>query len=222
MKILVVEDDVKVARFIARVLGEEGYVTDLCGNGADAVKQAESGLYDLVILDWMLPDLDGLAVCRALRAAGSSVPIIMLTARGELRERVLGLETGADDYLVKPFEIDELLARIQAVLRRTAGYGKIELGALEIDRLQRRVRLGGQDLDVTAREYALLLCLASQPDRAVTRSELLTQVWSMKFDPGSNLVDVHISRLRDKLGAWAWMIDTVRGKGYRLRVSQES
>lgn len=217
MKVLIVEDDEKVARFIARVLGEEGFVTDLCVSGTDAVRQASAVTYDVVLLDWMLPDLDGLAVCRELRRCGTVTPIIMLTARGEVRERILGLEAGADDYVVKPFEIDELLARIQAVLRRTHGFGRMQLGALEIDRLQRRVTLGARTLDLTAREYTLLLFLAHQADRVVARSELLSQVWSTQFDPGSNLVDVHISRLRDKLGEHAWMIDTVRGKGYRLR-----
>lgn len=217
MKVLIVEDDEKVARFIARVLGEEGFVTDLCVSGIDAVRQASAVTYDVVLLDWMLPDLDGLAVCRELRRSGTVSPIIMLTARGEVRERVLGLEAGADDYVVKPFEIDELLARIQAVLRRTHGFGRMQLGALEIDRLQRRVTVAGRTLDLTAREYTVLLFLAHQADRVVARSELLSQVWSTQFDPGSNLVDVHISRLRDKLGEHAWMIDTVRGKGYRLR-----
>lgn len=220
MKALIVEDDAKVARFIARVLGEEGFTTDLCTSGADAVQQASAVTYDIILLDWMLPDLDGLAVCRELRRGGGVAPIIMLTARGEVRERVLGLEAGADDYVVKPFEIDELLARVQALLRRTHGFGRLKVGPLEIDRLQRRVAVDGAALDLTAREYALLLFLAHQPGRAVARSELLAHVWTTQFDPGSNLVDVHISRLRDKLGEHAWMIDTVRGKGYRLRTER--
>lgn len=217
MKALIVEDDAKVARFIARVLGEEGYVADLCDRGEDALRQAQAIDYDVILLDWMLPDRDGLAVCRELRRGGSVAPIIMLTARGEVRERVLGLEAGADDYIVKPFEVDELLARIQALIRRTHGFGQMHLGDLEIDRLRRLVSLAGRTLDLTAREYALLLCLAQHEGRPVARSELLTQVWATQFDPGSNLVDVQVSRLRDKLGAHAWMIDTVRGKGYRLR-----
>jgi DNA-binding response OmpR family regulator len=216
MKVLIVEDDEKVALFLARMLGEEGFVTDLCASGADALRLASAVTYDAILLDWMLPDRDGLTVCRELRRAGATTPIIMLTARGEVRERVLGLETGADDYVVKPFEIDELLARLQAVLRRTYGFGRLEIGELAIDRLQRRVRVADRDLELTEREYALLLFLAHQTDRVATRSELLSHVWSTKFDPGSNLVDVHISRLRDKLGDHAWMIDTVRGKGYRL------
>jgi DNA-binding response OmpR family regulator len=219
MKVLIVEDDRKVARFIARVLAEEGFVTDLCVNGADAVRQAAAVAYDVILLDWMLPDLDGLAACRELRLVGVAAPIIMLTARGEVRERVLGLEAGADDYVVKPFEIDELLARIQAVLRRTQGFGRMQVGALEIDRLHRRVTRDGQPLDLTTREYMLLLALAHRCEHVVSRSELLSQVWSTHFDRGSNLVEVHVSRLRDKLGEHAWMIDTVRGKGYRLRQS---
>ena len=217
MKVLIVEDDEKIARFVARVLAEEGFITDLCGTGTQAVHQAVSVDYDVILLDWMLPEMDGLTVCRELRRLGITAPILMLTARGELRERVLGLESGADDFIVKPFEIEELLARIQAVLRRTHGFGRMQCGDLDIDRLQRRVHLAGRPLDLTAREYALLVFLARQADQVVARSELLAQVWSTQFDTGSNLVDVHISRLRDKLGAHAWMIDTVRGKGYRLR-----
>ncbi|MDC0673466.1 response regulator transcription factor [Nannocystis radixulma] len=217
MKALIVEDDVKVALFISRVLSEEGWVTDQCTHGLDAVRQARSVEYDIILLDWMLPDIDGLAVCRELRRAGSVAPIIMLTARGEVSERVLGLEAGADDYMVKPFEIDELLARIGALLRRTQGFGRLVVGVLEIDRLRRVVTLESKPVDLTGREYALLLCLASQEGRVVARSELLAQVWATHFDPGSNLIDVQISRLRDKLGDHAWMIDTVRGKGYRLR-----
>lgn len=217
MKALIVEDDVKVARFVARVLGEEGFVADVCSRGADAVQQARAVDYDVILLDWMLPDLDGLEVCRELRRGGSVAPIIMLTARGEVRERVLGLAAGADDYVVKPFEIDELLARIQALLRRTQGFGRLQVGALEFDRMRRAVTLAGRPLDLTAREYALLLLLAHHEGRPVGRSEMLAQVWSTSFDPGSNLVDVQISRLRDKLGEHAWMIDTVRGRGYRLR-----
>ena len=217
MKVLIVEDDDKVASFLARMLTEEGYIPDLCINGADALRQAQAVQYDAILLDWMLPDKDGLAVCRELRSAGSVTPILMLTARGQVRERVLGLESGADDYIVKPFEIDELLARLQAVIRRTHGFGRLSLGPLELDRMQHVATIAGRAVDLTTKEYALLLYLASRPDRVATRSELLSHVWSTRFDTGSNLVEVHISRLRDKLGAHAWMIDTVRGKGYRMR-----
>jgi DNA-binding response OmpR family regulator len=216
VRVLVVEDDQKLARFLERVLVEEGYAVDRCASGADAVAHVRASAYDLVLLDWMIPDLDGIQVCRQLRRSGSSVPILMLTARDQVGERVLGLDAGADDYLVKPFEIEELLARIHALLRRSAGHAQLRLGALRIDRTGRRAVLDDRPLDLTSREFALLLHLAHRSDRVVTRSELLTSVWSIKFDPESNVVEVHMSRLRDKLGKHAWMIETVRGRGYRL------
>ncbi len=216
-----VEDDRKVARFLTRVFVEEGYAVDVCSRGTDALTQAADGLYDLVALDWMLPDLDGLSVCRELRRGGFTAPILMLTARGETRERVLGLDAGADDYLVKPFEVEELLARVRALLRRATGHTSMSLGELQIDRQGRRVTVAGEAVDLTAKEYALLLHLAHRAGRAVPRSELLAQVWETTFDPGSNLVEVHVSRLRDKLGGAAWMIETVRGVGYRLRAERE-
>ncbi len=216
VKVLVVEDDAKLSPFLVRVLVEEGFAADACATGADALAQATSGIYDLVILDWMLPDIDGLSVCRRLRQEGFRTPIIMLTARGEVRERVLGLETGADDFLVKPFEVDELLARIRALVRRASGFATLTVGKLSLDRLGREVLLDGKQLDLTSREYALLLDFVHHAEKVVTRSELLARVWGTTFDPGSNLVEVHVSRLRDKLGDHAWMIETVRGVGYKL------
>ncbi len=210
------EDDAKLSRFLIRVLVEEGFAADACSTGADALAQAPSGIYDLVVLDWMLPDIDGLSVCRRLRQEGFSTPILMLTARGELRERVLGLETGADDYLVKPFEVEELVARIRALVRRASGFAKLVVGPLEVDRVSHHVKLMNMPLDLTTREYALLLHLVHQAEKVVTRTELLSRVWGTTFDPGSNLVEVHVSRLRDKLGDYAWMIETVRGAGYKL------
>jgi DNA-binding response OmpR family regulator len=221
LRVLVVEDDRRLARFLERVLKEEGYVVDRCASGADAVAQMRSGVYNLVLLDWMIPDLDGLEVCRQARRAGATVPILMLTARDQVSERVLGLDAGADDYLVKPFELEELLARIHALLRRSTGHAHIRLGPLAIDRTQRSVELDGNRLELTTRELALLLHLAHRVGQVVTRTELLTQVWSIRFDPESNLVEVHISRLRDKLGKHAWMIETVRGRGYRLRTRRD-
>jgi DNA-binding response OmpR family regulator len=217
VKILVVEDDAKLARFIARVLSEEGYVADTCAEGLEAISRASAGVYDAMVLDWMLPDIDGISVCRRLRERGVELPILILTARGELNERVLGLRSGADDYVVKPFEIDELLARLEAVLRRTVRQGHLRVGPLDIDRLARVVKLEGQPLELTEREQALLVYLAQRVDQVVTRSELLSRVWGMSFDPESNIIEVHISRLRDKLGAHGSRIETVRGKGYRLR-----
>ncbi len=221
MKVLIVEDDQKLARFVSRVMTEEGYQPDLVTSGEEAISQGKTGLYDLVLLDWMLPDGDGLHVCRELRRLGYVGPILMLTARGELREKVLGFEAGADDYLVKPFEVEELLARVKALLRRTAGFASLNIGDLEIDRLSRRVSLSGKLLDLTTKEYALLLYLAASSEgKPASRTALLANVWDLSFDPSSNLVEVHISRLRDKLGDHAWMVETVRGVGYRLRASQ--
>lgn len=217
MKAFILEDDVKLARFLSRVLGEEGMAVDLCSSGADAIVQVRSGLYDLVILDWMVPDTDGLTVCREIRRAGIGTPILMLTARGEAGERVLGLEAGADDYMVKPFEVEELVARVRALLRRAAGFVGLRCGEIEVDRNARQAKVAGVDLALTNREYALLLHLLRHADRVVKRTDLLAHVWDSRFDPGSNLVDVHVSRLRDKLGDHAWMVETVRGVGYRLR-----
>jgi len=216
MRCLIVEDDTKLALFLSRALSEEGYTTDTCGRGVDAIGQVQTGGYDFVILDWMLPGMDGLAVCRELRQQGVTTPIIMLTARDAVGERVLGLRAGADDYLGKPFDLEELLARIQAVLRRTTATGKLTFGDLEINRLGHCASLAGKPIDLTMREFGLLLHLAYNANRVVPRSELLAKVWGTTFDPGSNLIDVHVKRLRDKLGTHAWMIDTVRGAGYRL------
>jgi DNA-binding response OmpR family regulator len=220
LKLLVIEDDPKLARLLTRVLQEEGYVVDGCSEGEPGLRQAQSGLYDLVVLDWMLPDLDGLSLCRRLRELGTSLPILMLTSRSELSERVMALDAGADDYMIKPFETEELLARVRALLRRVAGVGKTSVGPLSIDTRYRRATLGATQLDLTTREYDMLSHLARRADQIVTRSELLTHVWSTRFDPGSNLVEVHMSRLRDKLGHSAWMIETVRGSGYRLRATR--
>jgi DNA-binding response OmpR family regulator len=216
MRCLIVEDDTKLALFLSRALSEEGHTADICEGGVDAIPQVCAGSYDIVILDWMLPGMDGLAVCRELRQQGVTTPIIMLTARGEVGERVLGLRAGADDYLGKPFDLEELLARIEAVLRRTTATGKLTFGDLEINRLGHRASLAGRPIDLTSREFGLLLHLAYNANRVVPRSELLAKVWGTTFDPGSNLIDVHVKRLRDKLGVHAWMIDTVRGAGYRL------
>lgn len=217
MKILVVEDAPKLAKFLARVLGEEGFAVDLCADGGEAIEQARAGGYDLVVLDWMLPGVDGLTVCRELRKNGSTVPILMLTARGETREKVLGLNAGADDFLAKPFEVDELVARVRAQLRRSAGFAELRAGPIRVDRIHRRVYLDGAPLELTTREYALLLHLVHNVDRVVKRSELLAQVWHTQIDTGTNVVDVQVSRLRDKLGVHAARIETVRGIGYRLR-----
>lgn len=216
MRALVVEDDSKLSRFLVRVFVEEGWVADACATGREAIAQASSGSYDLVILDWMLPDIDGVSICRDLRARAVRTPIMMLTARGELGEKVIGLEAGADDYLIKPFEIEELLARSRALVRRASGFATLRMGALEIDPTARVVRLEQNTVHLTSREYALLLHLMQHKEKVVTRTSLLVHIWGLSFDPGSNLVDVHISRLRQKLGDHGAMVETIRGVGYRL------
>jgi DNA-binding response OmpR family regulator len=221
MKALLLEDDGKVARFVAQILREEGYVVDLCTTGTDALRLAELGGHDLVILDWVVPDLDGLSVVRELRRRGALTPILMLSGRRQLGERVLGLETGADDYLTKPFEVEEFVARIRALTRRAVGYARIQCDDLEIDRVERRAFLGGRKLPLTARELGLLTKLALHADKVVTRTDLMASVWEATFDTGSNILEVHMSRLRDKLGERASMIETVRGVGYRLCSGKE-
>jgi DNA-binding response OmpR family regulator len=217
VKVLVVEDNPKLARFLLRALQEEGYVVDEVADGATAIRHAQHVPYDVVILDWMLPGADGLSVCRTLRAAGSRVPILMLTARAEIPERILGLDAGADDYLAKPFDLGELLARVRALGRR-GGQPEttLRVGALSIDRAERRATLDGRRVELTPREFTLLSYLAREAGRVVPRTELLSKVWETAFDPGSNVVEVHIRNLREKLDEHAGMIETVRGVGYRL------
>ncbi|MGA3120371.1 MAG: response regulator transcription factor [Polyangiaceae bacterium] len=217
MKALVLEDDQKLARFLARVLSEEGLEVDLCARGVDAIAQAQGGMYDLIVLDWMVPETDGLAVCREIRRSGGVAPILMLTARGEISERVLALNAGVDDYMVKPFEVDEFAARVRSLLRRLSGFAALRCGELEVDPVSRQAKLADAVLTLTNREYAVLFHLLRRANQIVKRSDLLAQVWGMRFDPGSNLVDVHISRLRERFGDRAGMIETVRGVGYRLR-----
>ncbi len=216
MKVLVVEDDKKLADLLSRALSEEGYPVDIAGEGGSVVDRVAAGSYGLVVLDWMLPDVDGVTVCRRLRDARASVPVLMLTARGDVKDRVAGLDAGADDYLVKPFEIEELLARIRAIGRRRTDATKIRCGAIEVDRVARQVRIGGVLLALTAREYGILVYLVEHAGRAVSRTELLQNVWETTHDPGTNVVEVHVSRLREKLGVHAATIETVRGQGYRL------
>ncbi|MDB4995791.1 MAG: transcriptional regulator [Myxococcaceae bacterium] len=218
VKILVVEDNKKLANFLSRAFTEEGFVVDSAADGRTALKQIEAIAYDLVVLDWMLPGQDGVAVCRELRSRGSRVPILMLTARAEVGERILGLDAGADDYLSKPFDLGELMARARALLRRTQGGDAVtlRLGGFILDRVERTASFDGRTLELTAREFALLMHLAREAGRVVPRSELLAKVWQTSFDPGSNVVEVHVKNLREKLGNEASMIETVRGSGYRL------
>lgn len=219
MKILVVEDNKKLAKFLVKALSEEGYAVDVAGSGAEAVRQAQGVIYDLILLDWMLPEMDGLAVCRALRQERLVTPILMLTARAEVAERIEGLDAGADDYLTKPFDLGELLARCRALTRRGAAppaEGPLVHGPLLVDRGERKVLLEGRKIDLTPREFSLLVHLIREAGRVVTRMDILGKVWEIPFDPGSNVIEVHIKNIRDKLGEQARMIETVRGMGYRL------
>jgi two-component system, OmpR family, response regulator len=217
MKVLVVEDNKKLARFLQRAFHEEGYAVDLLEDGIEALERIESIEYDSIILDWMLPGMDGITVCRTLRERGLSTPILILTARADVSERIVGLDAGADDYLPKPFDLGELLARVRALGRRGAGTeGLVKVGPLVLDRLERHALLDGQPIDLTPREFALLTYLARESGRVVPRTELLRKVWETTYDPGSNVVDAHIKKLREKLGEFATLIETVRGVGYRM------
>jgi two-component system, OmpR family, response regulator len=219
VKVLVVEDDVKLAQFLVRALTEEDFDVVLARTGNDALAAVGAQAPDLMVLDWMIPAPDGLEICRRLRQAGSALPILLLTARGEVEDRVRGLDTGADDYLVKPFELEELLARLRALWRR-AEVGDATIGPFRLDWKERVAYVDARLLSLTAREFDLLAFFARNPDRVVSRKDLLQRVWRMEFDPGTNLVEVHISRLRNKLGPSGALIETVRGGGYRLRAAQ--
>jgi two-component system OmpR family response regulator len=215
MKLLVVEDNPKVASFLVRALREEGHVVDQVNDGRQALDQLELVPYDTVLLDWMLPGLDGVSVCRAARDRGVRTPILLLTARDGVGEKITGLDAGADDYLAKPFDLGELLARVRALGRRAASVPSLRLGAIVIEPISRRVTVGGRPTELTARELALLTYLVQHTGRAVSRSELLQKVWSTSFDRASNVVEVHVKNLREKLGAHEALIQTVRGVGYR-------
>ena len=222
-KILLIEDDAETAAYVARGLGEQGHVVDRVADGREGLFLASDGRFDLIVLDRMLPGLEGLAVVRALRGAGVRTPVLILSALGSLDDRIEGLEGGSDDYLVKPFAFSELIARVNALLRRAEGApGQVEtrlaVGDLEIDLLGRIVRRAGQTIDLKPREYSLLEYFARNAGRVVTRTMLLEQVWDYHFDPGTNVVDVHVSRLRRKLedGFAHPILHTVRGAGYRL------
>jgi DNA-binding response OmpR family regulator len=216
MRILLVEDEASIAEPLATGLRREGYEVEHAATGAAAL---EAQAADLVLLDLRLPDMDGLDVCRRLRAS-SSVPIIVVTARGEEADRVVGLELGADDYVVKPFGLRELIARIRAVSRRAEGRGPtaapLHVGALAVDERARRATLDGHVLELTPKEFELLAALAHDPGAAVSRRRLLEEVWQTTWLGSSKTIDVHVASLRRKLGDPGW-IETVRGVGFRLR-----
>jgi two-component system OmpR family response regulator len=221
-KILVVEDDRTTADFILKGLAEHGHVGDHAGNGRDGLFLATDGGYDAIVLDRMLPAMDGLSVLQALRAAGIETPVILLSALGSVEDRVTGLTAGSDDYLVKPFAFAELLARLELLMRRrgtgTAVETVLTCQDLRMDLLKRDVHRGDRPIDLQPREFRLLEHLMRHAGQVVTRTMLLEGVWDYHFDPGTNVIDVHISRLRRKVDGEsdAPLIHTVRGAGYRL------
>jgi two-component system OmpR family response regulator len=221
MRLLVVEDEAKLAGLLARGLQEEGYAVDVTDRGADAVWMAQATPYDAILLDVMLPDLDGFDVARRLRTSEVWSPVLMLTARDAVDDRVAGLDAGADDYLPKPFAFDELLARVRALVRRTPTERPVvfDVDGLRFDRNQRRVWRDGVELDLSPKELALLELFMRKPGTVLTRSELLDGAWDISFERRSNVVDVYVRSLREKIDRpfGRASIETVRGIGYRLR-----
>ncbi|MEY3011348.1 MAG: hypothetical protein RIT45_83 [Pseudomonadota bacterium] len=220
MRVLLVEDDAKIARLVGAGLREEGHVVDVVDRGADALEQLRWVDYEVVILDWMLPDIDGLTVLRQLRERASGVPVLMLTARGSVGERVAGLRAGADDYLVKPFAFAELVARVDALHRRAGGGAvRLEVGDVRLDHSRRALCRGDEVVELTGREHALARALFDHPGEVRTRTELISEVWGEHYAGEPNVVDVYVGYLRrklERLGAAA-RIETVRGVGFRLR-----
>ena len=218
-RILVAVHSEKVGHFVASALRERGHEVSECWTGTDALRlfDAEGPRLLVAVVDAALADVDGFTVAAELRRRGATLSILMLGTGEGVKERVRGFASGADDFLSHPFVLDELLARVRALLRRSVGHRIITCGDLTVDRLDGRATVAGRELHCTARERAVLAFLAEHQDRVVTRLELLAGVWGSSFDNGSNALDVHLSHLRNKLGDHAWMIETVRAKGYRLR-----
>ncbi len=221
MHLLLVEDNPAISRFLVKGLLEQRYLVDLVEDGLTAESKALSDQYDAILLDLMLPGLDGMTLCRRLRANGVDTPILVITARDAVADRVAGLDGGADDYLTKPFDFTELLARLRAIIRRGRTRhldAVLRHGPLALDQRDQRATVDGEPLSLTATEYRLLLCLMQRPESIVTRDHLAEHVWGSEYDPDSNIVEVYVSYLRRKLQgtAAAGMIRTVRGLGYSI------
>ncbi len=226
MRILIVEDERKISAYVKRGLEEQGYAVDAAFTGREALDWAEAIDFDAILLDILLPELDGLAVCRELRKRGTRTPILMLTARDAVDARVAGLDAGADDYLVKPFALKELLARLRAITRRAADTPRssvLQIADLTLDTLTRRVRRGDAAIELTAKEYAVLECLMREPERVLTRTMIAEHVWNYDVFNQSNVVDVYIRNLRRKIDDpfEVKLIHTVRGAGYRLSTEND-
>ncbi|WP_077148471.1 response regulator transcription factor [Sphingopyxis sp. KK2] len=224
MQILVIEDDARVAEHIGKGLKSAGHVVTLESDGRAGLLRAAADSFDMIIVDRMLPHVDGLTIVQTIRATGDATPILFLSALGEVDERVAGLRAGGDDYLTKPFAMSELLARVDVLARRgpaIVAETRLAVGDLEIDLLGQQVKRQGRPIDLTAREYRILTYLARNEGRVVTRSMLLEHVWDYHFDPQTNIIDQHVSRLRQKVdrGFDAALIHTVRGTGYLMRAA---
>jgi len=226
MRVLIVEDDGRVADFLKKGFREESYAVDLCTEGNEAVDYAEANSYDLIVLDVMLPQKNGFMVCREVRQKNILSPIIMLTARDSVEDKVRGLQAGADDYLTKPFAFSELLARVLALLRRSRDYKKtiLKIDDLELDPVTRKATRGGKLISLTGKEYALLEYLMRNQGRVITQSMIIEHVWDMNFDLASNVVNVYINHIREKIdrGFARPLIHTIRGVGYTLGNDEET
>jgi DNA-binding response OmpR family regulator len=223
MKILLVEDEKKIADFVCAGFREQGMTVEHCANGNEGYAKATQSVYDVIVLDIMLPGRDGLSILKGLRKAGNATPVLLLTARNELDDRIEGLNLGADDYLAKPFFVEELIARAHALQRRVSGERQnvLEAGGLQLDRITREVKWKDHAVDLTTREFNLIEYLMRSPGRVFTRTQILEHVWGYDFDPSTNVVDVCIQRIRKKIGAegddGGSPIESVRGVGYRFR-----
>jgi len=226
MRVLVVEDERKISAYVKRGLEEQGYAVDAAYTGCQALDWAQAVAFDLIVLDILLPEMDGIAVCRTLRERGVSTPILMLTARDAVDDRVVGLDAGADDYLVKPFALKELLARLRALGRRPADAARntvLCIADLTLDTLTRRVKRAGKPVSLTAKEYAVLECLMREPERVLSRTQIAEHVWNYDVYNQSNVVDVYIRNLRRKIDdpSGVKLIHTVRGAGYRASLEDD-
>ena len=222
MKILLIEDEQKIADFVCAGFREQGFTVEHCAEGNLGFERASQGVHDVIVLDVMLPGRDGLSILKGLRKAGSSTPVLMLTARNELDDRIEGLNLGADDYIAKPFFVEELVARIHALQRRVSGERQnvLAVGDLRLDRIAREVTWRGESVDLTGREFNLIEYLMRSPGRVFTRTQILEHVWGYDFDPSTNVIDVCVQRIRKKIGTGAdgeSPIESVRGVGYRFR-----
>jgi len=227
MRVLVVEDERKISTYVKRGLEEQGYAVDTAFTGREALDWAEAAPYDMIILDILLPEIDGLTVCRELRKRDNRTPILMLTARDTVDDRVNGLDAGADDYLVKPFAFKELLARMRAMTRRPVDAPKsstLKIADLTLDTLTRRIKRGAKIIELTSKEHAVLECLLREPDRVLSRTQIAEHVWNYDVYNQSNVVDVYIKNLRRKIddGFEVKLLHTIRGAGYRLSAENEN